>query len=862
MDSRPNTKNERRATSDERRFHGSAIILAIVLTTLLAIVAVMFLLSSRIDMLGTSAIADNKNLNLAVDSVIAKISQELAADVPGIDPNSEYYDYPDGNDAWLACLEPYQSGAYYFWRQGSNIYNDPFLLSRNIRARVLDDYNNFVIPYTAADADGDGVSDANWIQIPGMTSSKGKSIYAAIRVVDNGGMLNVNTGYKFDANTSDGSAQLNVNIMSLSWRPPGTYAAAEETDLRVVRSPVYQSELQLPVYEQGVIWKYGTPDGNFTPFDVSDELEMRYRFVLNHKDIDTRLENWGGEFRNAVESTPYSSVAEWFFSAYDFGVLDPNYAYRHIATTYNFDRIIDPNGDKMLNINMPFDVNINNTYATVRRALDPGISDAVTSQITANLIDYIDGSGYIESDPRYDPNNDVTVVYDTNGTPHFGFEQPCVYISEIAQKFVHLTSPNDVNVRSYAIELQKPYWEDDFPADPNHGWQLLVDGNVIPINWTGSRRFHVIENINALAPIIIDFTDVNGPNDINQPTDPCAQPHPYVAFSANSIIILQRRIPEIDANITVDWVSVPEPNDSLGWLIDLDVNDIRSGVYSYQRDIWPHKHLRRFWGLSASPSVGNSIAITDFRATGSPFVDSQIQAHPANKPFTNVGQFEELFYRSTYDYGELIPSGLIEEDLRINLTDPNYQRVFNYLTVFDPTTDGIDNDGDGVGTGFEVDANELKVKGRININTAPWFVLAQLPWLSYHTPNYDLARAIANYRDTVAGFESIGELMRVTDSNNLLSMDFYSRDGDGNDLSAFPDLTPADEAANDFEERDVIFARISNLVTVRSDVFTAYILVRIGQDGPQKRVVAILDRSETPAKPVKVIAIQSVPDPR
>jgi hypothetical protein len=94
---------------------------------------------------------------------------------------------------------------------------------------------------------------------------------------------------------------------------------------------------------------------------------------------------------------------------------------------------------------------------------------------------------------------------------------------------------------------------------------------------------------------------------------------------------------------------------------------------------------------------------------------------------------------------------------------------------------------------------------------------------------------------------------------------------DLNDLTGLPDLTTPDlpsyplgdgGAYNDFEERDVIFDRISNLITVRSDVFTAYILVRIGPDGPQKRYVAILDRSESPAKPVKVIAIQQVPDPR
>jgi hypothetical protein len=78
-----------------------------------------------------------------------------------------------------------------------------------------------------------------------------------------------------------------------------------------------------------------------------------------------------------------------------------------------------------------------------------------------------------------------------------------------------------------------------------------------------------------------------------------------------------------------------------------------------------------------------------------------------------------------------------------------------------------------------------------------------------------------------------------------------------------PGLTHAIDA-NDLEGRDLLFDRISNLVTVRSDVFSAYILVRIGESGPQHRVLAILDRSsvKTAADKVRVIALQTVPDPR
>ena len=33
--------------------------------------------------------------------------------------------------------------------------------------------------------------------------------------------------------------------------------------------------------------------------------------------------------------------------------------------------------------------------------------------------------------------------------------------------------------------------------------------------------------------------------------------------------------------------------------------------------------------------------------------------------------------------------------IRIDLADPHYQNLFQYITVFDPSTDGIDNDGGG-----------------------------------------------------------------------------------------------------------------------------------------------------------------------
>jgi hypothetical protein len=183
-----------------------------------------------------------------------------------------------------------------------------------------------------------------------------------------------------------------------------------------------------------------------------------------------------------------------------------------------------------------------------------------------------------------------------------------------------------------------------------------------------------------------------------------------------------------------------------------------------------------------------------------------------------------------------------EPEIRMDLLNPAYCNLFNFLTVIDPAEYGLP-------------FYETRVKGRININTAPWFVIAQLPWMEPM-----IARQIVHYRDAMGAFESTSDLLRIPEMA-LYSLDpaFIDTDIDG-----WPDLTPNDGAVSDFEERDLIFSRISNLVTVRSDVFAAYILVRIGLDGPQKRVLAILDRSKvmTPADKLDLLAFQQVPDPR
>lgn len=153
---------------------GSALIIAVILTSLLAIIGVMFVMIARVDKMATSAISENKELNFAVETVVALVSQELVLDVPGVVAGAGYYDYPDANNAWLANLEPNQSGGNYYWRRISDIYNR--LDANNLPAEIIADYPQTIAEGDSADADGDGVADSKWVELADMNSNKGRPI--------------------------------------------------------------------------------------------------------------------------------------------------------------------------------------------------------------------------------------------------------------------------------------------------------------------------------------------------------------------------------------------------------------------------------------------------------------------------------------------------------------------------------------------------------------------------------------------------------------------------------------------------------------------------------------------------------------
>jgi hypothetical protein len=826
--------------------NGSALIMTVVLTVLLSIVAVMFVAMARMDVASTSNIADNKMLDSAAKTIVNKISRELVLDTPGV-AGQEYYDYPDVNNPWLASIEPYKSGTDYYWRQISDVTG--YLAGEGFSVHHVDtrptglsttvyvpDYPVIKVDPNgrpdggtpnygvSADADGDGIADSKWIELENLRSSKGESIYAAIRIIDNGGMVNINTAHTFDAASSDvnridGSSQMQINLKGMLKGGDSINTLHNE---RLGTAPLPQTWAD---YEGKVIWQYGILDSNYVPFSMFDEFELRCRYCIDSKFISRFEVNQpytaeGAGTRNF--GNLYQDKTNWRISDWQDRITnpyDPNTDRRHMLTTLNCDRVIDPNGDKIVNVNTESDPN--KLYYAIRRGLlDAGHSDAnVAAQIAANIIDYRDTDSIVTD--FNNPDND---------THYYGFERPCIYISEIA--YIQDSSGN----KSYAIELYKPYPDVVNSAD----WKLTCDTSGtydLKQAWPADKHFYIIKS-DASVPFNVDLSDSVVQDE-------------FIVFDNGTGFSLRRT-----GLFTVDSKQLagiwPPSGD---------------GTYSFQRDITQAKCIRRLWdtGDSGAPTLG--LPNKSFPDDG-----IYIQAHPKNLPFTNIGEIGMILCKDAYEVNPpKILSGTPPADVFVNLADPNYQQIFKYLTVMDPANPPYSHPN-----------TEKRIKGRININTAPAFVIAQLPWVSLRVgyDNDSLSQAIVAYRDKMAisggpnfsarlgaeGFGNIGQLCNVVNSNPDFSIDYYI---DTADQIVYPDLDPNDGAPDDFEERDLIFSRISDLVTVRSDVFTAYILVRIGTNGPQRRFMALLDRSEVPidrnGQPnnrVEIIFFQAVPGAR
>ena len=206
---------------------------------------------------------------------------------------------------------------------------------------------------------------------------------------------------------------------------------------------------------------------------------------------------------------------------------------------------------------------------------------------------------------------------------------------------------------------------------------------------------------------------------------------------------------------------------------------------------------------------------------------------------------------------------------------------------------GVDDNGDGVVD--DIGEAEHFIPGTININTIPKHLLAlvmPLPELPYHAdaPNpHSLAETIDAYRTnantwratnmtsyvaipTHTGIKSIWELaiLNPVTPTTLVNagaddsegnMSYYGHNG-SNERATTVDLYPASEEpeisrnigyGDGIEEEFGRLQFLTQAFTTRSDIFTAYIVIRSDDDAIEKRAIYIFDRSRARHGEVEVI---------
>ncbi|MBN2376731.1 MAG: hypothetical protein JXD22_10030 [Sedimentisphaerales bacterium] len=848
-----------------------------------------------------------------------------------------------------------------------------------------------------ADADGDGVADSRWVRLDRL-GPDGKYLWAAVRIVDNGSMINLNTAFRNPSTLAtpgnwDGTQLTHINLN-------GIIAATEVSnlyDLQLARCGTvgvlpaqfsdFNHDIQYHNYVASrVLNPYIVGPGLFyTPFDIADELELRNRFFLFNPGVVVRSTNtWPvtlnpqGAYGKFQPYFDFADLGFWFDKASATNGLT-YYLARHFCTTYSFDRITRPvtstallddmrdtNGWRKCPIynpgTMPKNDYIKQLAGAIYRGLpnDNEIDDRFDTlykrenlawNMALNLLDYQDDDatpGFADDTPSYILANNIK---------YWGVED----IETIRNNTICISEVGYIDVTDAFSGTPKP------PADEYYAVELYNPGTVSQnLNdfelWIGkkaeasiTKKVSLSGTISSGEVVVVTnlpeadaenaFADEGG---ISQGTASVIPEESDLEFSSSGADRQIMVIKKSWDNMPVDCIEVP--SDVVSGINEVNLQERTEQLSKDTEIILSVPGVSSFW-QDGSASMGDPPTLNN--------KTKEIPLSTSNSNLLSVGEIEKVLavgYRFHVNSGEchtLAESIYISEIKmatdkepgttyerastgRINMADPNYFNLTNYLNYFDPSNDGVDNDGDimtsddpneddvdqdGDGIDFpggglsDSDTDEDKpqwyeqtVAGRININTAPWFVIKQLPWLALENDgstytNY-LALAITAWRDKLdltgiggpdysdivgavpdgrqngtgldgediseeIGFRNIAELTQVINTNSTPPDEFDIRkylDGiDNLAAPASPEMdTVVDGFIDDLEERNLIFHRISNLVTVRSDVFTAYILVRLGRDGPQKRMIAIFDRSnvfDSLQRP-KLVALHPVPDPR
>ncbi|GEM_PF-4502138 len=301
----------------------------------------------------------------------------------GLGNNSGFYSnlYIGGGNA-----DPYSLDTYTNANRA-----DPFDYNVQMGRQFIGDADDSIVTWAdrmlGTDTDGDGRIDARWTELPDVTGlPKEMRIFAAFRIVDASAMLNLNANLEFGDTpggqpdrVSLGRTPADVDLYTLLFDGFQTWNGPNDDNLFVNGPSANRPGFKQHVFETGIqseflggqayshverttrreredFWTSFArnpyrPGGNFMPYGVADEMELRtFMFTINDR-ATSRLEGAfdGLNLNPGDPLTWHSPLRNRYFTREQVDlyqrtpdILTLQDDYRHLLTTYNGSMPIRP----------------------------------------------------------------------------------------------------------------------------------------------------------------------------------------------------------------------------------------------------------------------------------------------------------------------------------------------------------------------------------------------------------------------------------------------------------------------------------------------------------------------------------------
>lgn len=880
-----------RMTRRYRKDKGLVLVLVVALCATMAILGSTFLFIARSDRRRNENVEYRFQANTAAQNVVAQVRALLKEDlrfgrVIPTDPDKGTRPYGAiesdttlSSEAKVTIFSdfPREDSAY-----GADLYLSTF-------EYMVDGSGNDIWPaLTNLTGDEDTVSYANISidhhklrNVSGSRDSSGEllgearlnqdgTLYIATRVVDLGGLINVNTSFQRTASFSQPAGQAMMGLLNL-------FAAAQSTS--VPASPeswAYWANFNAArcdgnyqdpeAVQDNLAESLDAPGNDYNPFGINDESALRW--------LDDQGEVLSGRLWDYTMLEP-----DWrkHLTTYSVSRNITRYVLGEYDDDVKFTRFELPNTNK--NINSSFlHKSAGKTYRTnlFKELADAGMDREEAAHFVANLWAYHHGQ---------DADNAYNFEYDSNGD---GSEDKTVY-GMIRQPFIveaylivaanTLTPPDNDSTWGYAIEVWNPYADDleiylgdksdNFSDDDDDGDNITIEAGTRKVFYSWDKGDQASSALTA-ADIFVHNVDGSG----NLPSDWVENGE--VNFSTGKSVSIIRKGNRVgggsDPNIVLDTVSGDDmgfTDDPKSVVEDREINLIRDDALSRHR-----YSIADCRDIQEDPGGNTLGAVNNLPASAIPY-DQCFGGFDIPMPGAYINDLNELvrlFRTGPNDEGDSTTAQLSKFK-----TDASRGRMDVLGTPASGPYPAVPH-ACLIGEFFDcIESKGERYFGRLNINTATQTALEMLPWptsgsiiisgvgeiyfedststaVDVVTPK-QIAEALLEYRDGTdlspyvdyssrKAFKTPGEIASVLAEYMEAKFTRTKRALTGipaDELDALDKGQP-----NYLSARDMLYGYVSNLICTQSDVFAVYVHIQTNDSkDPEAKwqYLAVIDRS-------------------